>query len=191
MHIPAGTALHVLRIHPKLLPPDTNNVIELTDIKAPDDTERVWPSLSETSLVPINYANKNTHNSFFAQKVTVKKIGDSALEEVFLPLHANHYSGKALYVPIDPIDSSALSSFTFYIINACYFDQPPPILSQNDFTTLLWFDDYAIVKLLGESDRKRVPLKVGIRGNDITYAFHGGALLMPAFRHWNDLPECR
>jgi hypothetical protein len=180
--IPAGEVIHVLRIHPTTLKNNTG----LLDVAAPPNKKRVWPSPQEAPPMSPGSGIAPTIN-FTGIKCTVKRLGDSTVYNIVIPITFNQISSIPYNVVIDPLGSSkdAFGEFTFYMLYACYVDPkpgewiswPPPLVAE--------FPKVATLQVLGESTRREVPITMPFRDSFPKRII----LLLPASRRWSDLPS--
>lgn len=154
IHIPEASTIHVLRVHPGLLKLNPNFDMGLfEDISSTYDKATDWPfkddgkwmgiaeqrSLMVKGIMPLDFVDNCKLQSYTTG--TLDEIAPTLLVDT--PDKKRH----VFPVPFDPLTTG--TSFTFYIVNMC---------SRGTLPVLVQWDDYARVRVLGESKVRTVRL---------------------------------
>lgn len=186
MVVPRGTTVHILRVNPAILKraPRNTNIAGLFDVTAPVDHDRIWPSDKEAPAMPEHSLRGPVMSGNApAMRCSITKRGNAAVDSVIVPLQFAGL-GQTFNLLIDPLEPE--DKFTFYLVNACYTDLQPDAYFFGSATTLFAnFPKTATLHVLGETNWRRVPVKLTFRENSPELI-----VLLPAYRHWQDLPPC-
>jgi hypothetical protein len=185
IHIPAASTIHIIRLDPRILSGNPRirslgvfeNVSSRTDasLDLPSKSDGRWMTPSEFRQAVIK--EKKFLPSPYASKCSVSVYGAPVVEDVVATLIIETSDGKQHAYPVafDPFVSN--SSFTFYVINIC---------SSGSTVRMVHWADRATLHVLGEPDKREVPLKYVKRG--------WPAELLPMFGPssfiWNGVQAC-
>lgn len=184
IQIPAASTIHVIRVHPGLLRANPN-ILDLgvfQDISSTPTAALDWPSerdgrwMTRTEIQKL-IADKKGFPTPLAFRCTLSSYGAVTLDEIVVPLLVDTPDGKRHSYPIafDPLMSG--HTFSFYVVSACSSGVTP---------TLVQWDDYATVRVLGEQKTRRVALRYEKRNwPSQLLSFQGSNFV------WNGLENCQ
>lgn len=182
--VPAASTIHVIRVHPGLLSRNPTILDQglFQDISSSATVTTDWPSKLDgrwMSTIEIHKfaVDKHILPYPFASRCTLSSYGAGTLDEIVVPLLVDTPDGKRHSYPVafDPLMSG--HSFLFYIVSAC---------SSGVIPTLVQWDDYATVHVLGEQKTRRVPVRYEKRNWPSQLLAFGGSSFV-----WNGLNNCQ
>jgi hypothetical protein len=184
IHIPAGSAIHVIQLHPAILKNSlafaSTGVFQ--DVSSTGNKPRDWPSKTEGRWMTdseMKHAMEHSSGmpSPFAFKCTISGYSPSVVEDLVATLVVEAPSKKYHSYPVyfDPLITG--SPFTFYIVSVCS-SGVTPIDAQ--------WDKRATLHMLGENGTRHVPLKYERRNwpADLMPVMGPSAFL------WNGIQSC-
>ena len=184
IHIPAAATIHVIRVHPGRLAGNPN-ILDLgvfQDISSSTKEALDWPSKSDGRWMTLaekqkSVAIKKILLSPLAFNCALTSYGAATLDEIVLSLLVDTPDGKRHSYPVafDPL--MAGHSFSFYVVNGC---------SSGVIPTMIQWDDFATVRVLGEQKVRRVPLRYEKRDwpSQLLSPLGGSSFI------WNGLDDC-
>jgi hypothetical protein len=182
--IPTASRILILQVHPSTIKAHAG----LYEVDAPLEKSRRWPSEDEANLLPFPAAAKGRVNpNFVGLKCTLKKYGDPITADR-ISIRLNFSVGGTYDLFTDPLESrGAFADFTFYMVNYCYLEPPPPgtFDSGGGPSDLVVgsFSQTATVYILGESHTRRVPLTMPFRKS-----LQPNFILPGTHRRWQGFP---
>jgi hypothetical protein len=188
IHIPAASTIHILRLYPgTLIPENAQHLLQdqgsFEDVSAEADQSMDWPRERDGKWMSRHEMEKWMKSGHdmpnpLAFKCTMTSYTSSTLDDIVTQLLIDTPDKKrhAYWVPFDPIMSG--HSYTFYVVSVCSSGVIPELVQWNDF---------AIVRVLGEEKPRRVPLRYEKR--------NWPSQLIPAFGPssfvWNGIQNCQ
>jgi hypothetical protein len=165
--IPAGSRVLVLQAHPGII----TKHLGLLEVAAPLTNTLTWPSAFESTPLPLPIPSKAlAPTTFQGLKCILKKYGDPvSIEKIVIPIYFSAGWGNYDLIA-DPLESQgSFTDFTFYMINYCYSEAPPPgIIDPGSIQSNLvlgTFSKTATVQILGEASRRQIPISIPFRNN--------------------------
>lgn len=190
LHIPSATTIHILRINPNtLLAANTKPFFldqgSLEDVSAAAASGSIdWPTIRDGKWMTEEEDTKWWKSGRgvpnpYVFKCTITSYTSSTLDEISAVLLVDTPDNKRHYyrISFDPIMSGR--SYTFYVVNVC---------SSGVIPSLVQWDDNATVRVLGEEQSRKVPLRYEKRRwpSQLLEATHG-----PSSFIWNGVGECQ
>ncbi len=187
IHVPAGTTVHVIRVYELTLNAAKAKAFDIgvfESVSAKPDSAIDWPSpkrdgrwmthkevndKKKSGSMPNSLMSKCTLTSY--SNVTVDDIATTLLVDT-PDKHRHAYS-----VPFNPL--MAGQSFSFYLVNVC---------SSGVIPILVQWDDFATVRVLGEEQWRKVPLRYERNQvpSQLVATFIG-----PSSFLWNGVESCK
>jgi hypothetical protein len=183
IHIPAASTVHVIRLHPAVLSgnPNIQDLGVFEDITSSPDKSLDWPTKRNGRWMTDAEWNKATAYGTpnpWAFACTLTSYSSATLDEIVAQLLVDTPDKKRHSYPVafDPLMSG--HSFQFYVVNVC---------SSGVIPILVQWDDFATVRVLGESNVRRVPLRYEKKNWPSQLLGPFG----PTSFVWNDLHDCQ
>src|SRR5437016_10857152 len=184
IHIPAASTIHVIRVHPAILTVNTGfQVGVFENVSSSSDKALDWPMkqngrwMTQAEWHKAQGAIGMPPNPW-AFACTLTSYSSSTLEEIVTSLLVDTPDKKRHSYPVSFDPLMAGHTFSFYVVNVC---------SSGVIPTLVQWDDFARVQVLGEPQARRVPLRYE-KNNWISQLV---GPFGPSSFIWNDLHNCQ
>lgn len=184
IHIPPATTIHVIRLSPGILrgSPQIPDLGVFEDISSKSNEAMDWPSKSEGRWMTGSEALKATSEKGmptpYAFKCSMTTVGTATFEDVVAQLLVDTSDEKrhTYQVSFDPLSPN--QPFIFYVVNVCSSGITP---------SLVQWGDSASVRVLGEKNKRQVPLRFERRNwpPSLVPVFGPSSFL------WNGMQSCQ